>query len=54
MKRKESCQTRKACPVAREAFQKKEKVNEVSEFININCKTVKSLLIYSWFQKITA
>lgn len=38
----------KPAPTVRKTFQKRiYKVNEVSEFINVNCKTVKGLLIYS-------
>lgn len=33
-----------------EALPRKQKVNEVSEFFNINYKTVHGFLIYSWFQ----
>lgn len=34
-------------PTVRKTFQRDYKVNEISEFINANCKTVKGLLIYS-------
>lgn len=45
-----SCEAGKALLIVRRAIQRNHRVNEVSEFININCKTIKGLLIYSYFR----